>query len=182
MTMPPKHIILGVCGSVAAYKSGDIIRRLRDQDYRVSVVMTSDAAEFITPLTLASLSGEPVWQDWFAAEEEPWRMRHIELGASADLILIAPATAHMLAKLWAGMADDPVSCTVLASAAPVVLAPAMNDVMYQNPLVQRNCDGLRDAGYSFVEPVVGGLACGRTGQGHLADVAQIVAQVQALLA
>jgi len=181
MTDQPKHILVGVTGSIAAYKACDIIRRLKQSGYRVSVMMTAEAKQFITPLTLATLSGEPVYADWFDDTGHAWRMHHVEWGGSADLILIAPATANIIAKLWAGMADDPVSGAVLASPAPVVIVPAMNDTMYEHPLLQRNCEDLRAAGYTFVDPVVGDLACGRSGPGHIADVEQIIAQVQALL-
>ena len=173
-----KQVVLGVCGSIAAYKAGDIIRRLRDQHCDVTVIMTQRAEEFITPLTLSSLSGKNVHSDMF--EQDSWRMAHIELAKSADVILIAPATANMIGKLAGGLADDLLTTFVITSRAPVFIAPAMNDEMYANEIVRENCNKLKKHGFKFIEPVKGKLACGTVGVGHLADVEQIVKAVIAI--
>ncbi len=177
MTAQQKHLVLGVTGSVAAYKAADLIRRLKEKQVRVSVIMTHEAEAFITPLTLSSLSGEPVSPHMFQNSVMDSQMRHIQLAQEAKLILVAPATANIIAKFAAGLADDLLTCTVLATRAPVLIAPAMNDQMYENPVVKENCRRLREFGFRFVEPVVGELACGRYGQGHIADIDQIVDEV-----
>ncbi len=166
------HVVLGVCGSIAAYKAGDIIRRLQEENCEVTVIMTREAAEFITPLTLSSLSGKNVYSDMF--DKYSWRMAHIELSRAADIVLIAPATANVIGKLANGLADDLLTTFVITSRAPVVLAPAMNDQMYANPIVRENCAKLKKHGFKFIEPVEGKLACGTVGVGHLAEVDQIV--------
>ncbi len=168
----PKKVILGVCGSIAAYKAGDIIRRLQDNNCVVTVIMTKEAREFITPLTLASLSGRDVYSDMF--NDAAWRMAHIELSRDADVVLIAPATANMIGKLAHGLADDMLTAFVLTTKAPVLIAPAMNDDMYANSIVTENCLKLKKHGMTFIEPTKGKLACGVVGVGHLADVEDIV--------
>ncbi|MFA5059341.1 MAG: flavoprotein [Candidatus Omnitrophota bacterium] len=171
----PKEIILGVCGSIAAYKAGDIIRRLQDQNCQVTVVMTKEAQRFIPALTLSALSGRKVLTDMF--DEDSWKMSHIASGQKADLFLIAPATANVIGKLSAGIADDFLTCLALATQAKILIAPAMNDVMYKNKIVQENISKLKKMGVSFIEPVKGKLACGTTGEGHLAEVDDIVRSV-----
>ena len=170
-----KQVILGVCGSIAAYKAGDIIRRLQDNHCEVTVIMTKEAAEFITPLTLSALSGRNVYGDMF--DKHSWRMAHIELARGADAVLIAPATANIIGKLANGLADDLLTTFVATSRAPVFIAPAMNDRMYANAIVRENCDKLKKHGFKFIEPVKGKLACGSVGVGHLAEVDQIVKAV-----
>jgi len=170
-----KNIVLGVCGSIAAYKAGDIIRRLQEKDCAVSVIMTAEAQQFITPLTLGSLAGGNVYTDMFDANA--WKMAHIELARKADAVLVAPATANIIAKIAHGMADDLLSAFILTTKAPVVIAPAMNDEMYANAMVKENCAKLKKHGIKFVEPVKGKLACGVVGVGHLADVEDIVKAV-----
>src|SRR5580704_13485093 len=145
-----KKIVLGVCGSIAAYKAGDIIRRLQENHCEVTVIMTKEAAQFITPLTLSSLSGKNVHSDMF--DGESWRMAHIELARSADLVLIAPATANVIGKLANGLADDLLTTFVITSRAPVFIAPAMNDEMYANEIVRENCNKLKKYGFKFIEP------------------------------
>ncbi len=167
-----KNVVLGVCGSIAAYKAGDIVRRLRDKNCQVTVVMTPEAREFISPLTLGALSERQVCTDMFDAGA--WRMTHIDLARQAQGVVIAPATAHMIAKLAHGMADDLLSAFVLTTRAPIVIAPAMNEDMYTNVLVQENCQKLKAHGMRFVDPIPGKLACGIVGVGHLADVDDIV--------
>lgn len=170
-----KKIILGVCGSIAAYKAGDLVRRLREKDCAVSVVMTKEAQQFITPLTLGSLSGNKVYTDMF--EEGAWTMAHIDLTKEADAILIAPATANIIAKIAHGMADDLLSTLVLTTDVPLLIAPAMNDEMYANAMVAENCAKLKKHGVKLIEPVRGKLACGVVGVGHLADIEDIVKAV-----
>lgn len=171
------HVVLGVTGSIAAYKAGDIIRRLQDAGFQVSVVMTKEAGHFITPLTLASLSGRPVFQDMFE-DRSDGEMTHIRLAQEADCLLIAPATANVIAKLAHGMASDLLTCVALATEAPVLIAPGMNDVMYEKPVVQDNIKRLRSLGMSFIDPQKGSLACGRYGFGHLAEAETIVDAVK----
>jgi phosphopantothenoylcysteine decarboxylase/phosphopantothenate--cysteine ligase len=168
----PKQVVLGVCGSIAAYKAGDIIRRLQDNHCEVTVIMTREAAQFITPLTLSSLSGKNAFCDMF--DRDSWGMAHIDLARLADTILIAPATANIIGKLANGLADDLLTTFVISSRAPVFIAPAMNDEMYANDIVRENCAKLRKHGFKFIEPVKGKLACGTIGVGHLAEAEQIV--------
>jgi len=167
-----KQIILGVCGSIAAYKAGDIIRRLQDNHCEVTVIMTREAAQFITPLTLASLSGKNVYCDMF--DNGSWAMAHIELARRADRVLIAPATANIIGKLANGLCDDLLTTFVVTCHAPVLIAPAMNDAMYANSIVRDNCAKLKKHGFKFIEPAKGKLACGTIGVGHLAEVDDIV--------
>ncbi len=173
----PKRIILGVTGSIAAYKAAEIIRRLIEKGLRVSVVMTQEAEHFITPLTLASLSGEAVFRGMFDQDEDPTVMPHIDLAREADLFLIAPATANMIGKMAHGIADNLLTCIALATKAPIVIVPAMNTQMYQNKIVQENCRKLKKNGAHFIDPVKGKLACGTTGAGHIADEGTIVKTV-----
>jgi len=170
-----KRVVLGVCGSIAAYKAGDIIRRLQDDHCEVMVIMTKTATEFITPLTLSTLSGKNVYCDMF--DKNSWRMAHIELSRAADVVLIAPATANVIGKLANGLADDLLTTFVMTSRAPVLIAPAMNDEMYANQIVRENCAKLKEHGFKFIEPVKGKLACGTVGIGHLGDIDQIVKAV-----
>ena len=172
-----KTIVLGVTGSIAAYKSADILRRLIEKGFRVSVVMTSEAEHFITPLTLSSLAGEEVYRGIFDKNQQAGSMPHIELAKQADLVLIAPATANTIGKLACGLADDLLSCIVLGTKAPILIVPAMNVEMYQNKIVQENCAKLKKHGVDFIDPIVGKLACGDFGAGHIADVDSIVKKV-----
>ncbi len=170
-----KRVVLGVCGSIAAYKAGDIIRRLQDAHCDVTVVMTAQAERFITPLTLAALSGKDVFVDMF--EAQAWSMAHIELAKTADVFVIAPATANMIGKLANGLADDLLTTLAITTKAPLLVAPAMNDEMFANAFVQENCAKLKKHGIKFIEPVKGKLACGVVGVGHLAEVDDIVKAV-----
>ena len=167
-----KQIVLGVCGSIAAYKAVDIIRRLQDNHCEVTVMMTGEAAQFITPLTLSSLSGKNVHSDMF--DRDSWRMVHIELARVTDIVLIAPATANVIGKLANGVSDDLLTTFMLTCRAPVFIAPAMNDEMYANTIVRDNCAKLKKHGFKFIEPVKGKLACGSVGVGHLAEVEDII--------
>ncbi len=172
-----KEIILGVTGSIAAYKACDILRRLQDGGCHVSVVMTKGAENFITPLTLASLAGEKVYQATSENNSDAWPMNHITLAKKADVLLIAPATANMIGKIAGGIADDLLTCIALATKAKILIAPAMNDEMYHNKIVQSNIEKLEKYGIEFISPIKGKLACGTFGEGHLADVEDIVKAV-----
>jgi phosphopantothenoylcysteine synthetase/decarboxylase len=171
------EVVLGVTGSIAAYKSADIVRRLRERGFGVSVVMTRAAEEFITPLTLESLSGKPVIRDYFQGQSTDGEMPHITLAREAKVVVVAPATANFIGRFAHGIADDVLGCLLLATKAPVLLAPAMNTEMFTHPIVQTNCRRLRKFGVEFIDPVDGLLACGTAGQGHLADVHDIVEAV-----
>jgi len=170
--MAAPEIVLGVTGSIGAYKAADVIRRLKEHGCGVSCVMTKRAQEFIAPLTLQALSGRKVATDLFSPES-PWIV-HTALADQANLVLIAPASANILAKLAHGLADDILTCIVLATKAPVLVAPAMNVHMYHHATVQENIKQLRRMGYHFIGPTVGGLACGYEALGHLAEVDDIV--------
>ena len=172
-----KRVILGVTGSIAAYKSAEIIRGLIEKGLKVSVIMTKEAEHFITPLTLASLSGEKVYRKMFSKKDDSEGISHIALAQEADVFLIAPATANIIGKLANGIADDLLTCIALATKAPILIAPAMNTNMYQNKIVQENCRKLKKYGMQFIDPVRGKLACGTTGKGHIADEATIVKSV-----
>ncbi len=172
-----KRVILGVTGSIAAYKSADLIRRLVEKGFRVSVVMTKEAERFITPLTLSSLSGEKVYRGMFDKNEDPLAMPHITLAQEADVFLIAPATANIIGKLAHGIADNLITCIALATKAPILIAPAMNTQMYCNEIVQDNFRVLKKHGIEFIDPIRGKLACGTTGDGHIADEAAIMKAV-----
>ena len=170
------YIVLGVTGSISAYKAADIANRLHKDGHDVHVVMTDGAEEFITPLTLQTLSKNKVHADEFE-EYDPTIVKHIDLAGNADVVLIAPATANIIGKIAGGIADDLLTAVVMAAAnqAQVVIAPAMNTNMYENPIVQENIEKLKKLGYLFVDPKDSHLACGTTGKGALADVDEIVA-------
>jgi len=172
-----KRIVLGVTGSIAAYKSADLIRQLAEKGFRISVVMTKGAEQFITPLTLSSLSGEKVYRGMFDENEDPLSMPHITLAQEADVFLIAPATANIIGKLAHGIADNLITCIALATKAPILVAPAMNTQMYLNKIVQDNCRTLEKHGIKLINPVKGKLACGTTGEGHIADETAIIKAV-----
>ena len=172
-----KRIILGVTGSIAAYKSADLIRHLIEKGFRVSVVMTKEAEHFITPLTLSSLANEKVYRGMFDEQGDPLAMPHITLAQEADVVLIAPATANIIGKLAHGIADNLLTCIALATKAPILVAPAMNTEMYHNAIVQENCRTLKKHGVHFIDPIKGKLACGITGDGHIADDDAIIEAV-----
>ena len=169
-----KKIVLGVSGSIAAYKSAEIIRRLQEKGAQVSVIMTEAAEQFITSLTLASLSGGKVYRDMFDQTQVNWEIDHVQLADTADLLLIAPATANIIGKIAHGIADDLLTCMAMATKAPLLIAPAMNEGMYKNAIVQENCNKLKKLGVRFVGPKKGKLASGAIGEGHIADIADIV--------
>lgn len=174
-------VIVGVTGGIAAYKSAELIRLLVKDGHEVRCIMTTHAQAFITPLTLQTLSGNPVYTDLFARQENPeWQVEHIGLAHWADCFLIVPATANFLGKVAHGLADDFLSTCVMATSAPVYFAPAMNDQMYSNPLVEQNIQTLKQHGYGFVEPLEGELACGTYGKGKMASPEQIAAVLKCL--
>ena len=175
-----KKIILGVTASIAIYKACEIVRRLRDEAFSVSVVMTAEAEELIRPVVFSSLSGNKVYRGLFE-EPEAWEIEHVALADKADLVLIAPATANIIGKIASGVCDDLLTCVVCATGAPVLIAPAMNENMYKNKITQGNIRKLESLGYKFIEPKVGRLACGKTGIGCLADVETIVKEVKKIL-
>lgn len=171
-----KCVVIGVTGGIAVYKALDVISALRKKDIEVYVIMTESASKFVNPLTFQSISQNMVVTDMFA-EPKAWEIQHISLAQKADLMLIAPATANVIGKISNGIADDMLSTTVMATKAKVLIAPAMNTNMYQNPIVQNNISKLKDFGYKFIEPASGRLACGDIGIGKLADVNTIVERV-----
>jgi len=179
----PKLIVLGVTGSIAAHKAIDVASELTKAGHRVQVVMTADAQRFVTPLPFKTLSRHPVVTDLYD-EEEGWKPTHITLADTADLLLIAPATANVIAKLAHGLADDALSCLALAlnPQARLVIAPAMNGKMWQHPATQQNVATLRARGAEFVGPDTGLLSCGYEGVGRLDPVENIVRQTLALIA
>lgn len=171
-----KRIVIGVTGSIAAFKVAGWVSTLAKDEALVDVVLTEAAAKFVTALTFASLSGRQVYQDMFSAEEEG-AISHISLSRDADCILIAPATAHTIARLAHGLADDLLSTTVLAARIPVIVCPAMNVQMYEHPATVRNLEVLRDLGYLVIEPDSGTMACGEEGSGRLPEWEQVADQV-----
>ena len=169
-----KNIILGVTGSIAAYKAADIANKLTKAGCSVHVVMTKAAEQFITPLTFMTLTKNKVYTNMFALDD-PSRVAHISLAHGADLFLAAPASADFIAKAAAGIGDDMLTTVLLAvQDIPVLIAPAMNTAMYDNKLTQRNIKTLTELGYRFIEPREALLACGDVGRGALADVELIV--------
>lgn len=174
-------VVLGVTGGIAAYKSAEIASQLKKQGHDVYVIMTKHATEFIAPLTFETLTNHPVVVDMFT-RETPWEVEHIALAKRADVFLVAPASANFLGKYANGIADDMLTTTVLATKAPVVLAPAMNTNMWSNAIVQKNVEALKSFGVSMVGPGSGFLACGDLGQGRMSEPEEIVEAVHDALA
>ncbi|HET9062345.1 MAG TPA: bifunctional phosphopantothenoylcysteine decarboxylase/phosphopantothenate--cysteine ligase CoaBC [Candidatus Binatia bacterium] len=175
-----KRVLLGVGGGIAAYKSAEVIRRLIAAGADVQVAMTLAATRFITPLTLQTLSRRPVASD-LLSESEDAAIGHIRLAEEADVVLVAPATADLVARLAAGIADDMVTATALVTRAPIVVAPSMNTLMLEHPATQANLATLRGYGYRIVDPASGELACGYEGAGRLPDPEDLVQEVAAAL-
>jgi phosphopantothenoylcysteine decarboxylase/phosphopantothenate--cysteine ligase len=171
---PPTRILLGVTGGIAAYKSAELVRRLRERGVEVQVVMTAGARQFVTPLTFQALSGRPVRSDLWDASAEA-AMGHIELARWADQVVIAPASADFLARLAHGFADDLLATLCLATAAPLAVVPAMNRLMWANPATQANVAALRARGTAILGPAAGDQACGETGPGRMLEPAEILA-------
>lgn len=175
--MHNKNIAVGITGGIAAYKACDLVSRLKKMGANVKVAMTRSATEFVTPLTLQSLSGNPVVTGMFDRPDQ-WEIEHIALAKWADLFVVAPTTANLIGKLAAGIADDFLSTTLMATRAPIYLAPAMNTQMYTHPVVQANMQKVRDLGVQFIEPGSGRLACGDIGLGKLAEMDVIIAALE----
>ena len=170
------EVIVGVSGSIAAYKVGSVVSSLVQQGAGVTVAMTESATRFVGPLTFQSLSGRRVITSLWSSDDH-LDAQHIRLTETADLFLIAPATANLIGKIAAGIADDVPTTLVLSAACPVVLAPAMNTRMYENPIVQRNVKTLSDLGYALIEPAEGWLACRTVGAGRMAEPETILEAV-----
>jgi phosphopantothenoylcysteine decarboxylase/phosphopantothenate--cysteine ligase len=173
-----RRILLIIAGGIAAYKSLELIRRLRDRGAAVRCVMTEAAAQFVTPLSVASLSEDKVYGDLFSLTDES-EMGHIRLSREADLVVVAPATANLLARMAAGMADDLAATTLLASDKPILVAPAMNALMWAHPATQANIATLAARGIRRVGPNAGDLACGEVGSGRMAEPMEILAAIEA---
>ena len=180
MMLTGREIVLGVTGGIAAYKSAEIVSRLRRLGVHVHVIMTKSAMEFVTPLTFETMSNHPVVTDTFA-RPETWEVEHIALAKRAELFVIAPATANIMAKMACGIADDMLSTTVLATKAPVLIAPAMNTGMWTAQVTQENVETLKKRGVHFVGPAAGVLACGDSGAGRMSEPVEIVEKICALL-
>ena len=175
-----KSVVLGVTGSIAAYKSAELASLLVKQGHEVFVVMTQDATEFMSPLTLQTLSKNPVMTSFYD-EKENWRPGHIDLADRANLLLIAPATAHIIAELAQGLAGHPLAAIALATRAPILIAPAMNGKMWQHHATQENVEKLKAHGVEFLGPEEGMLACGYEGLGRLWKVNDIAFRAEFLL-
>jgi len=174
-----RRIVVGITGSIAAYKACELVRRLRQEGAQVQTVLTRHGEAFIGEQTLLTLSARPVLKDLFSTSGR-WEPEHIAVSDWADACIIAPATANIIGKVAAGIADDVLSSLVIAMRCPVVFAPAMNVNMYENSIVQSNIEKLKGFGYRFVGPESGFLACGYEGKGRLADTQTLVATVAAL--
>lgn len=175
-----KKIAVGVCGGIAAYKAVELVSLLTKQGAQVTVLMTEHAQQFVSKLTFQTISKQTVYTDMFR-EVEAWDVSHISVAKANDLFILVPATANLIGKIAGGIADDFLTTTVMATKAKVLIAPAMNTNMFENPIVQANIEKLKDFGYEFVSPVSGNLACGDVGNGKLAPVEQITAQAERLL-
>jgi len=175
-----RMVVLGVTGGIACYKAVELVRLLVKNGFKVRVIMTRGAMEFVTPLTFQTLSGNPVATETFSLTQES-EIGHINLADSADLLVIAPATANVIGKLASGIADDLLTTVLMATQAPVLLAPAMNIHMYENVIVQENLRKLRRVGYHIMDPAEGYLACGYDGKGRLPDPEKISDEIERLL-
>ena len=180
MSLTDKNVLLGVTGGIAAYKAPDLVRAFVNAGARVRVVLTRAAEQFVTPLALQTVSGQPVSRSLFDLTEES-EIGHIQLADTADALVIAPATANVIAKLAVGIADDLLTTIALATRAPMLVCPSMNVHMYEHPLVRANLATLREAGRTVLDPEVGFLACGYSGPGRLPEPATIVEEVEALI-
>ncbi len=174
-----KTIVMGITGSVAACKCAELCSRFTKEGYDVNVIMTASAQKLVCPRTFLTLSQNPVMTDLW--EIPDWRPGHIDLSERADLLLIAPATANIIAKIACGIADDALSTYVLSHQGPIVIAPAMNPKMWSNVAVQENVDKLKKRGITFVGPGTGPVACGPPGTGRLEDIDKIYSEVISLL-
>ena len=176
-----KNILIGVCGGIAAYKVCDLASRLKKRDMNIDIIMTEASANFINPLTFQSLTSNKVIMNMFETSYDN-EIQHIYLAKKADIVLIAPATANIIGKIAAGIADDMLTTTIMATKAPIVIAPAMNSNMYENSILQENISKLKKRGYVFIEPVEGRLACGDTGRGKMAEPVYIENYIESFFA
>ena len=172
-----KNILLIITGGIAAYKSLDLIRRLKEQDYNINCILTESGKNFVTPLSIEGLSGNKVYSELFNLTDEK-EMGHIQLSRMSDLILVAPATANIMSKMAYGICDDLASTVLMATNKPVMLAPSMNVRMWLNKSTQRNINTLKTDGIKFIGPENGEMACGEYGEGRLSDVGEIINHVK----
>jgi phosphopantothenoylcysteine synthetase/decarboxylase len=179
MSLENKNVVLGVCGGIAAYKSCDIVRQLIKFKANVECILTESGSEFITPLTLQTLSKNKVYKNMFDVPDK-WSINHISLSQKADIIVIVPATADIIARFACGRANDLLTCTVLASKAHILICPAMNSCMFSHKATQNNIGILQSYGYKFVMPEKGELACGECGNGRLAHVDVIMSVIKGI--
>lgn len=175
-----KHIVVGITGGIAAYKAAELVSQLRQRGADIHCIMTEHASKLVSPITFGELSGNDVTVDMFSNISR-WDVEHISLARLADVFVIAPATANIIGKIASGIADDMLSTTVMATTAPVVIVPAMNTNMYENPIVQRNIRILSDAGYTVMEPEEGHLACNTSGKGRFPHLDSILFEIEKAL-
>jgi phosphopantothenoylcysteine decarboxylase/phosphopantothenate--cysteine ligase len=175
-----KEVVLGITGGIAAYKSAELVRQIIKEGGNVHVIMTRSAQEFISPLTFQTLTGNPVTTELFTLYQEK-EIGHIALADRAHILVVSPATANIIGKVAAGIADDILATVIMATKAPVVFAPAMNVMMWENPIVQQNIKHLSKMGYHFIDPEMGELACGFQGKGRLAGLDAIMDEIIAIL-
>ena len=178
--MKKKTIVLGITASIAAYKACDLVSALKKKGYDVICIMTSHAKHFVTSLTLETLSGNKVYDDMFTFPEKRETV-HISLAEAADLVVIFPATANIIGKLASGISDDLLTCTVISTKSPVLIAPAMNTNMYKHKITEKNINELKKIGYKFIGPEKGHLACGCVGIGHIKDTRETVERIEKIL-
>jgi len=171
-----KKVLLGVTGSIAAFKAAALTSALVKKGNQVKVVMTKEAAYFVTPLTFRTLSGNTVYQEMFGPLENS-EIEHVSLADWPDIILVCPATANIISKVAAGLADDLLSAVILAARKPVIFVPAMNAGMWQNKILQKRVAELKAAGYRFIGPAKGHLACGKEGEGRMVEVEEIMEKI-----
>ena len=175
-----KTVLQILTGSIAAYKTPDLIKRMRSEGARVICIMTESAKEFVTPTVLRTVSGERVYSEMFP-QDAPFGVLHTSLADLPDLVLVSPATANFIAKLATGISDDLASCICLATRKPILIVPAMNDGMYFHPITQKNIAQLKALGYHVLDPIEGELACGRVGVGHITNDESIRTAIQDIL-
>jgi phosphopantothenoylcysteine decarboxylase/phosphopantothenate--cysteine ligase len=175
-----KRVVLGVTGSIAAYKAVELVRLMKAKEWDVSVIMTRAATQFVGELTFRTVSQNAVAIDMFDKVNE-WMPEHVSLADKADVMLVAPCTANVLARLAHGIADDLLVCTALASLSPLIVAPAMNEKMWDHPATRKNVEALKSYGATIVDVGQGDLACGREGRGRMADLADIMMAVESAL-
>ncbi|MCX5781742.1 MAG: hypothetical protein NT145_03420 [Elusimicrobia bacterium] len=170
-----KEILLGICGGIAAYKVPSLIRKLKSLGANITCILTENGAKFVTPLTLQTLSNNRVYEDMF--DRDIWEVEHVALAKKADIIVVVPATADIISRLSYGRAEELLSCVVLASKAPILICPAMNENMWNHSATQENIGRLKRFGYNIINPEKGKLACDDEGIGRLADLEKIVSEI-----